>query len=52
MAENDKTRQRLIIAAMVALALVLAGMTIYNTAVTRSENAAAEAAGAPAAPAN
>lgn len=40
MAENDKSRQRVILAAMVALALVLAGMTIYNTWQTQSENAA------------
>jgi len=43
MAENDKTRQRIFLGAMVALALILAGMTIYNTMQTRAENADAAA---------
>jgi len=51
MAEIDKTRQRIIIAAMVVLALVLAGMTIYNTFATRAENAATDTP-APAAQSN
>ena len=48
MADNDKTRQRILIAAMVALALVLAGMIIYNTFTTQAENEAANVS-APAA---
>jgi len=48
MADNDKTRQRILIAAMVVLALVLAGMTIYNTFTTQAENEAANVS-APAA---
>lgn len=41
MAENNKTRQRIFLAALVLLALLFAGGNIYNTMLTRAENDAA-----------